>query len=114
MFDEPNTWPGAGPPKAPNAAAARAELEAMTLEQLNALPVYVPFTTDIYPVVDGEAVLRDGRKLSGLHGQTLKIPRQNACYAFFVGDETPLMWQDENGATWRPVLTPDGWQRERS
>lgn len=84
----------------------------MTLDELNALPVFEPFGRDTYPVVDGTVTLPDGRVLRGLVGTHLHVPRQqDQIRAMFVSDSTPLVWRDEDGESWDLVQTQDGPKR---
>lgn len=92
------------------------DLADMTLDELNALPVYEPFGRDTYPVQpDGTVTLPDGRVLRGLVGAHVHIPRmQDRIKAMFTGPKTPLCWGDEFGNVWMPVLTDDGYKRTRA
>jgi hypothetical protein len=95
------------------------ELHEMTVDELNALPVYEMFGQTRYKVgEDGKVTLANGRILQGLTpGNWLTVPnRQEIAGAYWVSsDKTPLCWRDADGVVWRPVkLAATGeWRKER-
>jgi hypothetical protein len=93
------------------------DIAEMTLDELNALPVYQQFSAIDYTVQsDGTVTLPDGRVLSELTpGHTIRIPYETGGRAaFFAGPKTPLAWSDANGEMWTPVKLKDGtWRKER-
>jgi hypothetical protein len=84
------------------------ELDELSIDELNALPEVPHFGRDTYPVVNGEARLRDGRVLTGLVGTHVHVPvaRRSGSYAFKPSD--PAFWVDNEGHYWRPVYDEYG------
>jgi hypothetical protein len=70
------------------------DISEMTHDELNALPVFVQF---YYVEVDG-----------------VHYPRARGRMAFHMGPNVPMCWSDADDVLWVPVLTTEGWMRERA
>jgi hypothetical protein len=91
------------------------DISEMTLDELNALPVYHEFGKTMHKVDgDGTVTLPSGRVLHGLTpGHYVSIThKQNIAGAYWAGPNTPLCWRDADGVLWRLVKLISGeWMR---
>lgn len=92
------------------------DIADMTIDELNALPIFQEFASISYDVrPDGTVALPNGTVLRGLAGKQVSIPyHTGGRQCFFAGPQTPLCWRDAEGGYWRPVKLVSGeWRRER-